>query len=472
MKSFKKTMLAACLTAASGAAFAAGETVVDATPGAANACFDDGTAFCSRVSSEAVDLGNVIISHTGVDFNIDNDLIGTTIIKRVVVTVIGASFTLDADNVFGGDGIGVDGGPLGTVPGNTNALSQITPALADLDRMEITFTNTADFSAVNTINLRDLRLNLDGATSGDTVLIRVEAQRQLGENFVTVTSATGQAAQLLPQLSLSTNPATSDYDPADAKVDPTARLAFSGNVLEDGFTFEINDAAVAYNPVTAVSGGQYTLTVEGDFSFLDVDGDEAIDNDFDVTPDTGVTLAFADDFQSLTLRGDVTSVDGAANSIETGLDIEFDGNTEIPLLTATGTMTFGYGSGSLGGGAFEASATAVNWTLDGSTGTIGYMPYGSGITQIIYVTNNRPNDAAVTVYADDQNGDRFGPVTLDVVAVGNGVTKLQDAIRTALIAEGFSGSGPVELTITTDSTNVTYFGSYNVRGDRNFTPVN
>ncbi|MGI2000019.1 hypothetical protein [Shewanella frigidimarina] len=104
-----------------------------------------------------------------------------------------------------------------------------------------------------------------------------------------------------------------------------------------------------------------------------------------------------------------------------------------------------------------ATKNAGEWTIIGSTTiNVPYMPYGEGLSQVIYVTNTTDSTALVSVVAQDDLGNEYklGQVA---TAIGNGVTKLSTPIKNALIAAGFT-SGKLSLDITVNG-NATITGA-------------
>jgi hypothetical protein len=114
-----------------------------------------------------------------------------------------------------------------------------------------------------------------------------------------------------------------------------------------------------------------------------------------------------------------------------------------------------------------------SWTLSAASVNVPYMPWGAGITQVIYISNDGDVSGAIELEGFDEEGNEFGPVALDVVAEAGSVTKLSNAITSALVAEGFSGNGKVDFTLVVNSPSddIELYAAYNVRGDRVTVPV-
>jgi len=112
------------------------------------------------------------------------------------------------------------------------------------------------------------------------------------------------------------------------------------------------------------------------------------------------------------------------------------------------------------------SDAAGSWTLNGAVVNVPYMPYGAGIGQIIYVTNNGSLDGDVAVTAFDEAGNDYDLGIIGSAKAGE-VTKVSILIANALAAQGFT-EGKLAMTITVNAQNkdVTVHAAYNIRGDR------
>jgi len=116
-----------------------------------------------------------------------------------------------------------------------------------------------------------------------------------------------------------------------------------------------------------------------------------------------------------------------------------------------------------------SNVAAGRWGLNGFYAEIPYMPYGSTISQVIYLANRGSQDGDVTVdwIARDGTGGSLGVVgTLNAgstLSIGN-------AIKTALPAAKQAG-GRLALTVTVNAPaeDVQINSQYNVSGNRAFT---
>jgi hypothetical protein len=113
-------------------------------------------------------------------------------------------------------------------------------------------------------------------------------------------------------------------------------------------------------------------------------------------------------------------------------------------------------------------AKSGEWTLNGATVNIPYMPYSATASQIIYVTNASALAGDITATAFDDKGNMYD---LGKIATANAksVQKVTAQVNQALGAKGFTG-GKVSLTITVNvpADDVTVYASYNAGSVRGF----
>lgn len=458
MKTFNKSLIAAVV--ASMSTYAAAD-IGDFTD--ANAPFT-GDQKVSWVSAEGVATGNTSVVHDGGSFAFDNST-AMAQTARFLITVSGAKFALDANAAFDSGNAIADIVPTeGTASLSNSQLTSLTTLSVPVDLTGATLTAEAD----TVLTFAGLKLDMSDAVEGSKVTVKIEAQKELSSTvYATIDTVSGTLAEVVKQLGVKVD------DKADKKITAADRLTFTTGAnatekLQDEFGITLVDNNVQYAEVTGQN--DYTVSMESDFSFLDQDGDEKVDSGVTVTATNG-TLAFAKDFQSLTIKAAAAGINGDGSGISEGLSFTFDKVREIPQLNADATVAYTYkGTASPTTADFSDTASnVISWSLEGTPGSFSYMPYGDNISQILFVTNNESNDADITVSAFDKDGTPYGPVKLDVQAKGKAVTKITGAVEEALIAEGFSGSGSLSLNITVNSGDVDYYGAYNVGGsDRGY----
>ena len=113
-------------------------------------------------------------------------------------------------------------------------------------------------------------------------------------------------------------------------------------------------------------------------------------------------------------------------------------------------------------------ADSGEWTLNGATVNIPYMPYSATASQIIYVTNSGALAGDITATAFDDKGNMYD---LGKIATANAktVTKITSQVNQKLGEKGFTG-GKVSITITVNAPaeSVTVYASYNAGSVRGF----
>jgi hypothetical protein len=110
------------------------------------------------------------------------------------------------------------------------------------------------------------------------------------------------------------------------------------------------------------------------------------------------------------------------------------------------------------------SAAAGEWTLDGALVNIPYMPYGTNISQIIYVTNEGTLPGEISGTAFDENGMDYDLESLGTVGAGS-VKKVTAQIKDRLEKLGFtSGKVSITLTVNAQDKDITVYAAYNVGG--------
>jgi hypothetical protein len=138
----------------------------------------------------------------------------------------------------------------------------------------------------------------------------------------------------------------------------------------------------------------------------------------------------------------------------------------------TGSLNWGYASAGAKTGSAEAfkNNDFGEWTLNGATVNIPYMPYGPNASQIIYVSNagTQSGDISVTVFDDKGNAHDLG--VLNIKAAPNRVTKIAPEINDLLRGKGFNGTkASITITVNAPEADITVYASYNVGGaDRGY----
>lgn len=236
-------------------------------------------------------------------------------------------------------------------------------------------------------------------------------------------------------------------------------------------TFNIASQTTAGNvfarPLAAAEAVTHTLY--GDFSWI-VDTDEDAD---DIQPEAGVIDVANCANSDLTVEATQITLVCDAISTTTSITIDPEANKtnleedEYPVLpkqtfTATSEVTF---TGPAGEEKVFDAVSAGSWTLNGSSINIPYMPYGTGITQVINLNNSGKQTGDITVEGFDRTGKKFGPVKVGTAAAGKQVA-LADAIAT-VVTGAVGASERVSLTLVTNvpDSDVTVYSAYNTGGN-------
>jgi hypothetical protein len=255
-----------------------------------------------------------------------------------------------------------------------------------------------------------------------------------------------------------------------------ARAVFTTD--DDGVTAGTQDNLVVTlvnntaGVLQAATLNSVSILINGDFTFTDLDADGCGDDSLANTLTTSSgTIAVAANCQSAT----VTHTGAAAFTIKA------TGATGGKVLTApqtfAGASTFAFDPVvAVTPDLTESDTLAYGaWTLNGFSAFVPYMPYGTNISQIIYLTNKSTQSGAISVTAFNEAG---ATCTFAAGNVGAGRTlQVAGAIKTGLEGcAGFltNGAGRVAMTITANipGSLAEVYSAYNVGGTDRGTVVN
>ena len=258
--------------------------------------------------------------------------------------------------------------------------------------------------------------------------------------------------------------------PFDAVIDvESLRTEFEFGGLNDQLIYPLSTAGGFF---AAAGFDGSTITVTGDFSFL-IDTDETTPG---IQPLPGAIFTNCDNGDLEVTSGSATYTSPCSGGI--GLFINLNANRDIDgnlqTLTATSftvTMVVDFNgfSGTTGDTATLSSADAGEWTLNGYQALIPYMPYGSGIGQVIYLANRGTQSGDITVDWVGLNGTSG---TLGVIAnLGAGTTLSIGPLIKAALPTAQQTNGRLALTVTANvpSGDVQMNSQYNASGNRAFT---
>jgi len=274
----------------------------------------------------------------------------------------------------------------------------------------------------------------------------------------------------------------------------------AGNTASFSWTFRDESQQGGLLHVSAYPGTQLvnsgsalaTTTLTGDFNFLDdnINGCTSADLTLGAgrASATGGTLTINSTCTVLTVtasaapaaRDTATSVtfylNGTRDQGATGQDVSVGsatGRTITPtspagsLSIADGTstnITKTYKTLAFAPGAWTATAGAAQTGIN-----IPYLPYGTGISRVVYYTNKGSTAGVATISAKSETGTVCSAANFSTVTIpANGVGLLTGAIDAGVatcFGAAYSGKVQVDVSVSGTSTGVVV-SAYNVNGNR------
>jgi hypothetical protein len=298
----------------------------------------------------------------------------------------------------------------------------------------------------------------------------------------TVDSASSSVALLVKsQFGISGNgvPTTTGYIPLNGEIDvyagrvqfSTAEAAGSGAgaavpVRADTLAFVTTvdgNATVFYAGSPVVTTTAQVVTIDnGSFDWTDTASPAGVCFDSGLIGFTGWSVATTSTCNSLVLNGPVTNTTNDGYFYVPGTKI-------LSPADWAGKVKFTYSLGSVSASK-ELTWDPGVWTINGAQVYIQYMPYGTGISRIVYVANSGiiNADGTLDVIA---NGST---TTCNLGAVASKTVTQLSAIVDACVAGAGIASGRVALlmTFTAPDTDVEVYSAYNVGGNDRGTVVN
>jgi len=270
----------------------------------------------------------------------------------------------------------------------------------------------------------------------------------------------------------------------DAVIDVTSdRLQFTPDVATDEAKITITQSTtVDTKSVTdgSIWGDTSTVTLNGDFSFMDDPATEAFDllagYDVTVTATTGGALSTGDvDVTASGVSFPVTAANFTAGAAEFTLAVAIpsvvaDRTQEILTNTFSADVAVVYTNDVLTGVAPIASGSAAlnvaslgAFTLNATEVTVYSVPFSAGVIQMLWVTNGSLIDGDVSATITHEGATTAAYELGQVDAKSN--LSIGSLLSTAAGADyPTSGRGDVTVTVTSSDTKV--LGSYYKDGDR------
>lgn len=454
---FKKSLLATALMAIAGTASAANILEADAAPTAVSKQ-NAAASFTTTGNNVLVSLQNAIPN--------DATMIGTEVVvtysgaqlstapvltsagetwTRTAVSATSATFRLDAT-----DGVAA-AGKL-TISGH----QWLTSSLLDSDGVSIT---VAVRSATG--------VGIEPAGTGEKLTRKIV---YVGDEYGVKVATDGAMDR---EIDLSTNRTKFTTGEGGTGAD---------NTRYSRLTYTVTDAAgVAYKDdsnanqtaafATTTTRNDTDFTITGDFSWIKDDNATTAG----IQAKTG-TIVHGDATNCTTkeitagsVKFTCTNAFTAGNGTVT-FDI-YQGATASPisvadsLYTLSAVQKFTPASGTATSIAVANNAAAGEWTNNGTTKALDYMPFGTDISQIIYVTNLTAEVGKIYVTATLEDGSALlsGVYLADTIA--NGITPLAAKLEAALAGKDVAGK-KVALSFDIESSKATVYGAYKIGSDR------
>lgn len=458
---FKKTLVALALTGLAGVANAAKITDTDSVLSL------EGIAKLSVVDLDVVGAGTSVVAKS--------TLTGSTAYQegdKVSFTFPNDTFAIGTDAklaVSDASGVGANlkakDGAVAYTNGNTVTFTLVGGAGAAVVGEDATFTLTG------------VKLEAANLQAGGKVAASFKAISTVTGGAFDETKAVGIIAEAKSQYSLT----TAKDGAFDAVVDVTKdRLVFSENSVTDT-TDELklsladdgseNDVVDAYK----AKASKIVYTLNGDFSFLDTDGDGKVDN----TPalrglDAGtVKTTYGEGLQSIIVTQTVNPEASTPELLDKAPVITLtatDGKKAIDTqeFNVDAVVTYKAFGDNTADSTKSFSLKAGQWKLNGYEGVVSFLPFGGGAAQLISVTNSGTLEGQIT-------GELIvdGEVkSIDLgLAKAKAVTNVGKLVKQYAADNAIVGNYAVKIIVDAPTDNITVEGIYFLDGDRVLVPT-
>lgn len=269
-----------------------------------------------------------------------------------------------------------------------------------------------------------------------------------------------------------------------AAVTDTGILAYAETNKTNGLTStipnakKIADITLQAGDATVQTGQEATetkstVTLTGSFGFLDLDASTA-GVQLALTGSTSNVLGDTDfaDTGSAIADGVLTMIDADAN--QTGIDVVLTSNNKavIPVQTISSTWKIDYTSGSSDASSYSKTNALGGFTMNGASTSFYAVPYGPGVSQLLWVGNEGTQTGDLTATAFDSLGNSF-PATGEY-SLGTITSKTHKSIAASLLsqmkADGLDDTVSqrlqIAVTATVPAANVNFYGAYKVGDNR------
>jgi hypothetical protein len=444
---FKKTLIALSMVAASGTVVAASTSTV--TVSGATAV---GTTVSAQgyASTETVDFDQANAIVYTVQANASETATYQNSTKNVLISLENATIN-----------------PAGSPTVYWFSLSDSTSSAVQTSGISyptassILVTPTAQLSGAKSIvsgskmAIYGLKLNASGVASGSTISAKIDFNSSIPG--ATVATATGTAATFISEYYASV---TGLFD---AKVDVAADRKAYESGASDVAAVTITDLAAQQHDTTPA----YSYTWNGDFEFLDDDGD----GKFESTEGT-INGQVSGSSVALTYNGSIAS-SGYVSSVSSAISVAPSTAATKRVITAPQefsvdvVVSYADAAGKAKKLTLLDGAKAGSWSLNGDTTVMPFLPFGSDYAHSISVTNASAADGeiSITLMADGKSYDK----TLDTKAAAKSVVNIGKEVSAFAAENKLTGA---QLTIVTNAKSVSVTGIYYSKADGDRVLVN
>jgi len=373
------------------------------------------------------------------------------------------------------DGSGTQGTAIGTM---TMAARQATVTL------------TGNCVSGSDIDLVGGRLDIASLQTVGTITLDASITRSGAAIDTAVAASMAEVVQELDVVALSANRFNGVIDNTKGNKLFTAT---GGATTSDVLTITYTDVDVFQSTdVTPATDDAVVLTLGGDFNYADEDGTTGCSST-DLTAGAGTFTNAANSNTAIdTGCSAITVTQTAANTFGGGASVTVTntvavnggGATSLGVTnwlrpqTFTGSAVIKWSAaGNAVAQSRTVSLTPGAFTGNGTTVFIPYMPIGSGISQILYLTNTANVAGTITMSAYNDSGVQCGTAAFggNITVGARRVTNLASALSAGIAAcGGASTSAKWYLTITASlpDSAIEVYSAYNVGGSDRANVVN
>lgn len=212
----------------------------------------------------------------------------------------------------------------------------------------------------------------------------------------------------------------------------------------------------------AITNGSASVTINSDFTFLDIDGDGKLGGSKDLTlttDDASDTITFASGLQSVVI------LDDAENGVEVTLQ-GGDKTTELPQVSFSADVTFKYNDAASKAQTVTKTGISLGaWKLNGDTTHVSFMPFSDAFSQSVTVDNKSAVDGEITIvwYLGE---DKKVSSPLTTIATGYNVTDISAELRSVAAEKGITGNVAFDLVVNAPDGNVNVTALYYAKADQ------